>query len=99
FNMPEVYQEVIPPYLPFPTLLNTLSGGLEILLGLLLLPHKTREYAAYGIIALLIAFIPAHLHFIQIDSCINDWCIPAWASWVRLLVIQPLIILWAWWVR
>lgn len=96
FISPEAYLPLIPPYLPWPEFLNILSGVLEILFGAGLLTKKYRRISAYGIIFLLIAFIPAHIHHIQMDGCVSDRiCIPLWAAWVRLMVLQPLLILWA----
>ncbi len=100
FRNPEFYAGLIPPYLPNPDLINTASGVAEILLGALLLFSKTRKIAAVGIIAMLIAFVPAHVYHIQTGGCpTEELCAPLWATWVRLLVLQPLLIVWAWWNR
>ena len=100
FRNPEFYSGLIPPYLLFHESINVLAGMAEILLALLLLIIRTRKIAAYGIIVLLVAFIPAHIYFIQIGSCIpNGLCVPPWLGWVRLLVMQPLLIAWAAWYR
>jgi uncharacterized membrane protein len=61
-----------------------------------LLPSLTRKWAAYGIIAMLIAFIPSHIYFIQINSCAGQLCVPTWLGWARLLLIHPLLLFWAW---
>lgn len=96
FISPESYLPLIPPYLPYPEFLNVVSGVLEVVLGAGLMTKSYRKFSAYGIIFLMIAFIPAHVHHIQMDGCVSDQiCIPVWAAWVRLVVIQPLIILWA----
>ena len=100
FRNPDFYLGFIPPYFPFHELINVLAGMAEILLALLLLIIKSRKMAAIGIIILLVAFIPAHIYFIQIGSCLpNDFCVPPWLGWVRLLVMQPLLIAWAAWYR
>jgi uncharacterized membrane protein len=53
--------------------------------------------ATYGIILLLIAFIPAHIIMIQKGFCLsNGFCFPAWVMWIRLFPLQFLLILWAW---
>ncbi|MBL0882993.1 MAG: hypothetical protein IBJ16_06560 [Chitinophagaceae bacterium] len=100
FINPSFYSGLIPPYLPWHDLINVVSGIAEIILaGLLLLP-RTRIFAAMGIILLLIAFIPAHIYFIQINSCIPDGlCVPQWLGWIRLVLIHPLLMIWAWWCR
>lgn len=96
FINPVWYYPLIPPYLPLPELLNYLSGALEVMLGLGLMTAAYRKISAYGIIMLMIAFIPAHIYHIQMDGCVSDQiCIPLWAAWVRLIVLQPLIMVWA----
>jgi uncharacterized membrane protein len=100
FLNPESYLPLIPPYLPQPELLNLLSGALEIVFGAGLFTKEYRKLSAYGIILLMIAFIPAHVHHIQMDGCVSEQIsIPLWAAWVRLIVLQPLIILWAYYCR
>jgi uncharacterized membrane protein len=100
FRNPGSYDGLIPPYLPLHAAINITAGVAEILLGALLLFTPTRKIAAYGIIAMLIAFIPAHVYFIQIGSCIpNGLCVPQWLGWVRLIVLHPLLIVWAAWYR
>ncbi|HPH84780.1 MAG TPA: DoxX family membrane protein [Ferruginibacter sp.] len=96
FRNPGTYYTIIPPYFSNPQLLNTVSGIAEILLGILLVIPSTRKFAAYAIIAMLIAFIPAHIYMIEAGFCIKTFCLPVWALWARLLILQPLLIFWAW---
>jgi uncharacterized membrane protein len=97
FRDPSFYLPLIPPYLPFPELLNTVSGLLEVSLGTLVLFKKYRKAAIWGLISLMILFVPAHVYMIQVGGCISDaLCVPEWIAWVRLVVIQPLIIVWIW---
>jgi uncharacterized membrane protein len=97
FRSPEFYLPLIPDYLPAPDLLNLLAGIAEIVLAIGLLIPQTRKLAAWGVIAMLLAFIPSHVYFIQIGSCIPDvLCAAEWMGWVRLLLIHPLLIVWAW---
>lgn len=96
FISPDAYYPLIPPYLPYPVFLNLLSGVLEIVFGIGLMTARYRKLSAYGIILLMIAFIPAHIHHIQMDGCVSDnICIPLWAALIRLIIIQPLIMVWA----
>lgn len=100
FVNPDFYYDLIPDYLPYPKFINYASGVLEILLALGVIFPKTRLIAVKGIILLLLLFIPSHVYFIQIGSCIeNGLCVPEWLGWVRLVVIHPLLILWAWVIR
>ena len=94
---PVAYYTIIPSYLPNPALINIVSGIAEIALGLLLIFPLTRKIAAFGIILLLIAFIPAHICMIQNGWCMsNGFCLPEWATWVRLFPFQFVLMWWAW---
>lgn len=106
FIAPSIYLEVIPGYLPFPVFLNTISGVLEIFIALLLFYYlfKKRKLtfaitSSYLAIFLLIVFIPAHVKFIQQNGCAGELCVPEWIGWVRLLVVHPLLIYWAWTIK
>ena len=100
FVMPEFYYPLIPDYFPFPVLINYLSGIVEILLGIGLFVNRIRYYAAMGIVILMVLFIPSHVYFIVIGSCVEDGlCVHPAIGWLRLVVIHPLLILWAWWCR
>ena len=59
---PGFFVPLIPPGLPSPEWLNLLSGLAEIVLGVYLLEPRTRVFAAWGIIALLIAVFPANVY-------------------------------------
>ncbi len=99
FRSPEVYFPIIPPYLGNKELINYASGMAEIIGALLLLLPATRKFACYGIIAMLLAFIPTHIYMIETGGCVAGYCLPAWGLWARLLVLQPLLIYWAWYNR
>ncbi len=62
FVNPDFYLKIMPPYLPFHLGLVYISGVAEILLGLGLIYKPTRQIAAWGIIALLIAVFPANIY-------------------------------------
>ncbi len=97
FINPENYYPLIPEYLGSAVTINLMAGIAELLFGICLIFQKTRRLAAWGIILMLIAFIPAHTYFIELGSCIEDGlCVPQWLGWIRLVVIQPLLIIWAW---
>ena len=100
FIHPDAYYAIIPPYLPFHFFINIASGITEIILGALILFSKTKTVAAYGIIVLLILFIPAHVYMIQKGGCMSEKiCIPLWVAWLRLFPLQFILMLWAWWHR
>lgn len=96
FVNPDFYYGLIPDFLPYPIFINDASGVLEIVLGLGLLLKNYRKIAALGILVLLVLFIPSHVFFIQLGSCIDGGlCVPEWIGWSRLLLIHPLLMLWA----
>jgi uncharacterized membrane protein len=97
FIHPQGYIQIIPSYLPFPVLLNNMAGFFEILFGLLLIRPKTRKVASWGIIMMLVAFLPVHVTMLvhsplRVGSL---WVTPT-IAWIRLL-LQPVLMLWAWW--
>lgn len=99
FLSPEFYLPLIPDYLAYPDLLNALSGIFEIVIGILIWIPGYRRLGGLGLAILMILFIPAHVHFIQIGHCIPDGlCVDPWLGWVRLLVIQPLLIALGFWI-
>jgi uncharacterized membrane protein len=96
---PRFYLAIMPPGLPAPEWLNLGSGLAEIVLGVYVLEPRTRIYAAWGIIALLIAVFPANLYVATHNIGVPDGT-PGTGlgtlNWVRL-PFQGLFILWAWW--
>ena len=100
FIMPEFYYPLIPDYLPAKVLINGVSGSLEILLAIGMLIPWTRKWSALGIILLLLVFIPSHIYFIQIGSCVDSsLCVAEWIAWIRLVVVHPVLMFWAWCYR
>jgi uncharacterized membrane protein len=100
FVNPEFYLRLIPPYLPSAGVLNALAGVAEIVGGVGLLLPRTRRVAAWGLIAMLVAFLPVHLEPMRVGECVTPQgpCLPMWAWWVRLVVVHPLLFAWVWWV-
>jgi len=98
FINPNFYKPLLPLYLrDWSIAINYISGISEITLGLLMLFPRTRKLAAYGIIVMLIAFVPAHIYMIQIGSfSLGSFEMTPMIGWVRLLIIHPLLMYWAW---
>ncbi|WPO77256.1 DoxX family protein [Flavobacterium sp. KACC 22761] len=92
FRKPGMYIKIIPPFFKKPKLINNLSGIAEIILGILLLLSFTKNFAAWGIIALLIAVFPANLYMYQNKKA--SFSLPKWILFVRL-PLQIVLILWA----
>jgi uncharacterized membrane protein len=68
FRKPRLYLKIIPPYFSNPKMLNSLSGSAEIILGACLCIPSLSPYAAWGIIALLIAIFPANVYMYQSEN-------------------------------
>ena len=96
FRVPAFYIAIIPPYFPHPQILNIIAGCCEIGFALLLIFAKTREFAAWGIVFMLIAFIPVHIEMVRAPYRMGGSQVSPLLAWVRLVVIQPLLIWWAW---
>jgi uncharacterized membrane protein len=98
FRDPGSYLKIIPAYLPFPQFLNLLAGFFEISFAVLLIFAKTRAFAAWGIILLLIAFFPVHIRMVgDAPLQLGSLTVTPLLAWIRLIILQPLLILWAWW--
>jgi uncharacterized membrane protein len=94
---PEYYRPMMPAYLPAHDLLIWLSGVAELVLGVLVVDAKVRRWAAWGLIALLLAVFPANVHIALHNVPVFGAAEGAGAlNWVRL-PFQAVLIAWAWW--
>ena len=97
FRSAAAYISIIPPYFPYPKLLNSLAGCAELLFGLMLIFKKTRTYAVYGIIFMLIIFTTVHIYMIQIAPFkLGSFMVSKTVAWIRL-PLQLVLIAWAYW--
>ncbi len=92
FRNPKFYLKITPPWVPAPEMVNIFVGIVEIGLAIALLIPSTRDFAIYGIIALLIAVFPANFYHFQKARKKGKFVL---ATALRL-PIQALLILWAW---
>lgn len=98
FRSPQGYYHIMPPYLRWPVTLNILAGMFEILFALLLIFRRTRPFAALGIILMLLAFVSVHIYMVQqAPMKMGDITVTPLIAWLRLVVLQPLLIAWAGW--
>jgi len=93
FVKPRMYEAIVPDYLPAHRELVIISGIAEIAGGAGLLLNTTEIPAAYGIIALLIAVMPANIWMAHHPERYQG--IPVWALYARL-PLQLALIWWAW---
>ena len=85
------YEGIMPDYLPMHHELVLISGAAEIAGGLGVLFPPTRRFAAWGLVLLLVAVMPANVWMVQHPERF-PW-VPLWAMWLRLPLQLPLI----WW--
>ncbi|MBC8083556.1 MAG: DoxX family membrane protein [Hymenobacter sp.] len=93
FVVPQIYLRIMPPYLPAPLLLVYVSGAAEIAGGVGLLLPATRRLAGWGLIALLLAVLPANIYMLQTHGA--GLPVPLWALWLRL-PLQLVLVAWVW---
>ncbi len=86
------YLQMMPPYLPWHLFLVYLSGVFEIVLGIMVLIPSLTSIAGWGLIALLIAVLPANIHMALHPDLFPS--IPPIALWIRL-PFQAVFIAWA----
>jgi uncharacterized membrane protein len=84
FTNRDFFTSIVPPYLPWPEMLVSVSGVAEIVLGVMLLVPATMRLAAWGLIALLIAVFPANIHMAMNPQLYPD------VSMAALLIRLPL---------
>jgi uncharacterized membrane protein len=92
FVRPEMYEAIMPDYLPAHRELVYASGVAEIAAGAGVLHPRTRRPASWLAIATLLAVFPANLHMTLHPE---RYDIPEAALWARL-PLQALAIWWAW---
>lgn len=93
FVKPDPFVEIVPEILPARSELVYISGLFEILGGIGILVPRSRTFAGWGLIALLIAVFPANINMAMKASQFPK--IPELLLWLRL-PLQPVLIYWAW---
>lgn len=88
------FLKIMPPSFPFHKESVYVSGVLEILFGSGIIIKKTRFYASWGIILLLIALYPANIYLAFSEDAQKAIGVSSFfASWVRLPIQFALIAL------
>ncbi len=91
FVTTDAYMRIMPPYLPWHRPFVLVSGVFEVALGVLLLIPRTTRFAAWGLVALLVAVFPANVHLYLHQEI---WPLPPVVHLLRL-PMQAVLILWA----
>jgi uncharacterized membrane protein len=98
FVIPRSYEAIMPPSLPYHREAVALSGIAELAGGAAVVPRRTRRFARWWLLCLLVAIFPANIHMAlnpeQVRGLDLD-TVPRWALWARL-PLQPLCMLWVW---
>ena len=95
---PDFYVAIMPPGLPNPEWLNVLSGLAEIVLGVFVLEPRVRVFAAWGIIALLIAVFPVNVYMaLENFGPEGPGTGSPFLHWGVRFPLQALFIVWAGW--
>ncbi|GLU45631.1 MauE/DoxX family redox-associated membrane protein [Allomuricauda sp. NBRC 101325] len=92
FIKPKMYMRIMPQYLPSHKLLVVLSGIFEVAFGVALLIPFAREWAVYGIILMLLSFLPVHFYMLSSEKASAG--IPLWLLILRV-PLQFVLMYWA----
>ncbi|SRR5690606_34973205 len=92
FRKPKLYEGIIPSYIPSHSAMVLLSGIAEMILGFMLMNKNTQSEAAWGIIIMLLLFIPVHIFMLQNEKA--SMKLPKWLLIIRL-PLQFVLMYWA----
>ncbi len=92
FVLPGLYKRILPSWARPKWLVVYGSGILEIAFGAALFLSEFRTFGLYGIIILLVMFLPVHAHMLR--NARASMGIPAWILLMRI-PFQGLLIYWA----
>lgn len=93
FIRPKSYMRIMPRYLPNHKALVYLSGAAEIILGVGLCVPELKNYAIYGIIAMLAVFLLVHFYMLSGEKASAG--LPKWILILRI-PLQFGLMYWAW---
>ena len=93
FLIPDKFLEMMPPFIPAPLLMVYISGFFEILGGIGLIVPMTKRWAAYGLIALLLAVFPANIYVALNNVQLGGFMSDSFYQWLRL-PLQLVLIGW-----
>lgn len=82
FLKTDLYLRIMPPYLPSHRSLVLASGIVEMILGFMLLNPDTQSIAGWGIIILMVVFLPVHLYMLQDKKA--SLKLPQWVLILRI---------------
>lgn len=92
FRKPKLYEKVLPPYIPAHSSVVMASGIVEMILGFMLMNQEYQAGGAWGIIVLMILFLPVHMYMLQNKKASLN--LPKWLLLLRI-PLQFGLMLWA----
>lgn len=92
FRKPKLYERIMPPYIPAHSAMVLLSGIAEMILGFMVMNKNTQSEAAWGIIIMLVVFLPVHIYMLQNEKAAMK--MPKWVLILRF-PLQFGLIYWA----
>jgi len=98
FVIPHSFEAIMPPSLPRHREAVIVSGSAEIAGAAAVVPARTRRFARWWLLSLLIAIFPANVHMAVNPEQVRGLDlnrVPRWTLWARL-PLQPLAMLWVW---
>jgi uncharacterized membrane protein len=98
FVIPRSFEAIMPPSIPRHREAVIVSGLAEIAGGAAVMPRRTRRFARWWLLGLLVAVFPANIHMAVNPEQVKGLDlnkVPRWALWARL-PLQPLAMLWVW---
>jgi uncharacterized membrane protein len=99
FVMPQSYARIVPPALVYRYAIVLVSGLAEIVLGVALMVPQTSRWAAWGLVALLIAVYPANIYMALHYDEFLDVAPSIWFHVIRLPLQFVMIGLALWFTR
>ncbi len=84
FINPALFVGIMPPYLPWHLEFVYISGFFEVIGGVGLLIPKCRRWAAWGLLALLVAVYPANVHMLVNEVYLEGMPQERWLLWARM---------------
>ena len=98
FTHTNKFVQIVPPFVPQPKTMVYISGVFEILGAIGLLIPRYRQQAAFGLVFLLIAVLPANIYMavtnIQLGGILNNQTL----QWIRI-PFQGVLIWWVLWCK
>ncbi len=95
FVIPDFYQAMMPPFIPFQDFFIVITGIAEMAGAIGIQLPKYRRLAGLLMIVMLVAIFPANIYVAWSQPVLPNVAYSSGAMWWRLL-LQPVFIAWIW---